>query len=121
MSEKGRPLVVVVVVVVAGWKGYWQDSNHVKTSKLEPSVYGTVQSALCSHGTNHSTIAGEKRHLFFSFPYVCPEPVLAKSSFLYINGSKMPFFAGAGQDCMTSPHEGESKHGPSFCDDAIYI
>jgi hypothetical protein len=27
-----------------------------------------------------------------SFPYVCPEPVLAKCSFLYINGSKMPFF-----------------------------
>ena len=31
--------------------------------------------------------------LFWSFPYVCPEPVLAKCSFLYINGSKMPFFA----------------------------
>jgi hypothetical protein len=31
---------------------------------------------------------------FLSFPYVCPEPVLAKCSFLYINGSKMPFFAG---------------------------
>ena len=28
------------------------------------------------------------------FPYVCPEPVLAKCSFLYINGSKMPFSAG---------------------------
>ena len=36
----------------------------------------------------------EKRHLFLRFPYVCPEPVLAKYSFLYINGSKMPFFAG---------------------------
>jgi hypothetical protein len=34
-----------------------------------------------------------KRHLFLSFPYVCPEPVLA-TSFLYINGSKMPVFAG---------------------------
>jgi hypothetical protein len=31
---------------------------------------------------------------FECFPYVCPEPVLAKCSFLYINGSKMPFFAG---------------------------
>jgi hypothetical protein len=29
--------------------------------------------------------------LFWSFPYVCPEPVLAKSSFLYINGAKMAF------------------------------
>jgi len=27
-----------------------------------------------------------KHHLFLSFPYVCPEPVLAKCSFLYING-----------------------------------
>ena len=25
------------------------------------------------------------------FPYVCPEPVLAKCSFVYINGSKRPF------------------------------
>jgi hypothetical protein len=33
-----------------------------------------------------------KNDLFLSFPYVCPEPVLVKCSFLYINGSKMPFF-----------------------------
>ena len=26
--------------------------------------------------------------LLFSFPYVCPEPVLVKRSFLYINGAK---------------------------------
>ena len=26
--------------------------------------------------------------LFLSFPYVCPEPVLVKSPFLYINGKK---------------------------------
>jgi hypothetical protein len=32
--------------------------------------------------------------VFECFPYVCPEPVLAKCSFLYTNGSKMPFFAG---------------------------
>jgi|EP01046_Picozoa_sp_COSAG06_P069213 hypothetical protein len=29
--------------------------------------------------------------VLWSFPYVCPEPVLVKSSFLYINGSKRPF------------------------------
>jgi hypothetical protein len=29
-----------------------------------------------------------KRLLFFRFPYVCPEPVLAKRSFLYKDGSK---------------------------------
>ena len=28
---------------------------------------------------------------FLSFPYVCPEPVLAPRSLLYINGSKRPF------------------------------
>ena len=33
-----------------------------------------------------------KHHSFWSFPYVCPEPVLVKSSFLYMNGSKRPFF-----------------------------
>jgi hypothetical protein len=40
-----------------------------------------------------SSLRCEKRHLVLSFPYVCPEPVLAKCSFLYINGSTMPFFA----------------------------
>jgi hypothetical protein len=36
--------------------------------------------------------AATKRSLFECFPYVCPEPVLVKSSFLYINGAKRPFF-----------------------------
>jgi hypothetical protein len=32
---------------------------------------------------------GAKNGIFFwSFPYVCPEPVLAKRSFLYTNGAK---------------------------------
>jgi hypothetical protein len=39
----------------------------------------------------------EKWHLFLSFPYVCPEPVLAKRSSLNLNGAKMPFFAGASE------------------------
>jgi hypothetical protein len=30
----------------------------------------------------------DKNASFFEFPYVCPEPVLVKCSFLYINGSK---------------------------------
>jgi hypothetical protein len=55
----------------------------------------------------------EKRHLFLSFPYVCPEPVLAKGSFLYINGAKMPFSApGCGQrlfwrECLTLTHKND--------------
>jgi hypothetical protein len=36
----------------------------------------------------------ENATCFECFPYVCPEPVLAKCSFLNINGAKMPFFAG---------------------------
>ena len=28
----------------------------------------------------------QQNGLFLSFPYVCPEPVLVKCSFLYING-----------------------------------
>ena len=33
--------------------------------------------------------------LFWTFPYVCPEPVLVKCSFSYINGSKKAFSAPA--------------------------
>eukprot|EP01046_Picozoa_sp_COSAG06_P076271 COSAG06_NODE_24256_length_668_cov_0.966608_1_plen_97_part_10 len=34
----------------------------------------------------------EKRSLFLSFPYVCPEPVLVKcSSIYYVSGPKRPF------------------------------
>ena len=33
----------------------------------------------------------DKTGFFWSFPYVCPEPVLVKSSFLNINGPKSPF------------------------------
>jgi hypothetical protein len=51
-----------------------------------------------------------KRHLFLSFPYVCPEPVLAKCSFLYINGSKMPFFAGwSGLRCCLIGNQGSCQ------------
>jgi hypothetical protein len=34
----------------------------------------------------------EKRSRFLSFPYVCPEPVLVKSSFLSIEWLKIRFF-----------------------------
>jgi hypothetical protein len=33
-----------------------------------------------------------KRHFFWSFPYVCPEPVLVKCWILYINGAKSAVF-----------------------------
>jgi hypothetical protein len=34
----------------------------------------------------------KRRRIFECFPYVCPEPVLVKCSFLYTNGSKRPFW-----------------------------
>jgi hypothetical protein len=40
----------------------------------------------------HCLGALRQNGLLMSFPYVCPEPVLVKSSFIYINGSKRPFF-----------------------------
>jgi hypothetical protein len=42
-----------------------------------------IKSAVSASATNGT---------FLSFAYVCPEPVLVKSSFLYINGQKSPFF-----------------------------
>ena len=41
--------------------------------------------------SHHPKTGGVFSALFWSFPYVCPEPVLAKCSLLYINGSKRPF------------------------------
>ena len=41
---------------------------------------------------------GANNALFLNFSYVCPEPVLAKCSFLYTNCSKRAFFAGVFQD-----------------------
>ena len=49
----------------------------------------------CRPALDNLTLAEDilrQNGLCLSFPYVCPEPVLAKSSFLYINGSKRPLF-----------------------------
>jgi hypothetical protein len=47
------------------------------------SMYRRAGAAVC---------AVTQRSPFLSFPYVCPEPVLVKCSFLYINGSKSGVF-----------------------------
>ena len=36
-------------------------------------------------------LSDSTKRAFLSFPYVCPEPVLVKSSFLYKNGAKARF------------------------------
>jgi hypothetical protein len=41
----------------------------------------------------------EKNVLFLSFSYVCPEPVLVKCSFLYINGAKSTIFSPLQDAC----------------------
>jgi hypothetical protein len=80
---------------------------HVSLSTVHqqtlPAVAWDFQAFLLTgRWLNHTVVAGGLQcdsqvrktvSLFWSFPYVCPEPVLAKCSFLYINGSKMPFFA----------------------------
>jgi hypothetical protein len=50
---------------------------------------------------------------FLSFPYVCPEPVLAKSSFLYINGfqcSTFRCFAFNQHRCFAKTGSGQIRH-----------
>jgi hypothetical protein len=54
---------------------------------------------LCSPGLSFAVSIGvtkeskppEEKRGFLRFPYVCPEPVLVKCSFLCTNGSKRPF------------------------------
>ena len=45
-----------------------------------------------------------------SFPYVCPEPVLVKCSFLYINGSNRPFCCRYAKDVYAN-QAGSSNAG----------
>jgi hypothetical protein len=45
---------------------------------------------LASAVQDDGPLPATKRPLFECFPYVCPEPVLVKSSFLYVNGGKRP-------------------------------
>jgi hypothetical protein len=47
-----------------------------------------------------------RKDIFFEcFPYVCPEPVLVKRSFLYINGSKSGVFLTWATVCHWSTRE----------------
>ena len=48
-------------------------------------------SGLCLRLHRRLTLPEDKRSFILSFPCVCPEPVLVKYSFLYINGAKRPF------------------------------
>ena len=55
-----------------------------------------------------------KRHSFLSFPYVCPEPVLVKCSFIYINGAKSGVFRTSSpgfrsEDVLTLPRQAKDR------------
>ena len=57
--------------------------------------------------SSHRRAPEEKRSLFLSvFPYVCPEPVLVKYSFLYIKSSKRPFSIVAYVELRAEPKRG---------------
>jgi hypothetical protein len=65
--------------------------------KMHASAHAALRPSSCSMPKFDTPIdfvlpAATKRSVFECFPYVCPEPVLVKSSFLCINGSKRPFF-----------------------------
>jgi hypothetical protein len=59
----------------------------------------TIMSRNCACTVATPSTCRHKTHpLFFEcFPYVCPEPVLVKCSFLYINGSKSGVFRTPGK------------------------
>jgi hypothetical protein len=73
----------------------------VRTSHLSASLSSVHFVSVC-----------DKTVFFECFPYVCPEPVLVKSSFLYINGAKRPLFhliAHRRNLTATEPHQINAK------------
>jgi hypothetical protein len=88
----------VGAAVLMLWKLQVSTRNHQPTAaarKFKPRPRGCrSELAAEERGGSMQGAGGAKNGFFSSFPYVCPEPVLAKCSFLYINGAQMPFFAG---------------------------
>jgi hypothetical protein len=55
-----------------------------------------------------------KTPFFFEcFPYVCPEPVLVKTAFLYINGSRIAFSYLKDQRANQDPHDEVEQGAPA--------
>ena len=46
-----------------------------------------------------------KRSVFECIPHICPEPVLVKRSFIYINGFRKAIFAHRPQTCIIIHHD----------------
>jgi hypothetical protein len=51
-----------------------------------------------------------KRSVFECTPYICPEPVLVKRSFLYINGFRKAIFAHRPQTCIIIHHDRNNEN-----------
>jgi hypothetical protein len=80
---------------------------------------------LALHWGRHP-LALQQTGLFLNFPCVCPEPVLVKSSFLYMYGYKRPFcYLGLPSICKQAKHteyrDGATTAVPSMdmCDPAV--
>ena len=63
-------------------------AGRIRPSRARPAP---LRSRRCGGAAALSTLQ-QKRSFFECFPYVCPEPVLVKISFLYINGAKTRLF-----------------------------
>jgi hypothetical protein len=64
-----------------------------------PPVSGEIDAQLAFGGFLRTTPL-----FFLNFSYVCPEPVLVKRSFIYINGSKRAVFAPREGDQIVRAH-----------------
>jgi hypothetical protein len=71
--------------------GFQQSKNGSKKGVVFRTAGSAAPRRVASTCHLHPNGPEVNRSFFMSFPYVCPEPVLAKRSFIYINGSKRPF------------------------------
>eukprot|EP01046_Picozoa_sp_COSAG06_P020396 COSAG06_NODE_1490_length_9281_cov_6.074820_4_plen_121_part_00 len=90
----------IVDVVCAEHFGAFEWSKNQSTGSVDPAAVRAWLDLLDAAAQTNGSVfiktwpgpeTVRKTAFFLSFPYVCPEPVLAKCSFLYINGAKMPF------------------------------
>jgi hypothetical protein len=101
-SAGGSPLVVVISWL-AGWAGAASArcsfalllTCRLPSSCVSLYIYEPQSADLPGLDWTLRSVTSQVRkpYLFLSFPYVCPEPVLVKSSILYINGSKRFLFS----------------------------
>jgi hypothetical protein len=80
---KATPCVYFLLELVPSFS--WQMDVFIRKKRETESVF-------CGTVPIEPSQPAENVTLVLSFPYVCPEPVLVKCSFLYINGAKSGVF-----------------------------